>query len=345
MTNNTDTAPQPTRRTRGGGRSARREQRETTPGAGQGAAYPAILKREIPTYELLSEEGLDKVEQTAEDIMQEVGMEIWGDEELLQMWKDAGADVTGEKVRFPKGLVRKLCETAPAEFKQHARNPDRTVIIGGDHIVFAPAYGSPFVRDMDGGRRYGTIEDFQNLVKLAYMSPQMHHSGGTICEPVDVPVNKRHLDMVYAHLRLSDKPLFGSITSKERAADSIEMCKLVFGAEKMENDCVIIGNINVNSPLVFDGEVTKVMRTYAAANQGMIVAPFILGGAMGPVTTAGAVAQSFAEALVGVAITQLQRPGAPAIMGNFLSSMALRSGARRRSAHPSRLWVHSWLGN
>jgi len=144
---------------------------------------------------------------------------------------------------------------------------------------------------------------------------------------VDVPVSKRHLEMVYAHMRFSDKPFMGSVTTAARAADSIELCRILFGAEFVAGHCVILGNVNVNSPLVLDGEASRVIRTYAAANQAPVCVPFILGGAMGPVTTAGALAQCFAEAMFCVALGQLERPGSPAILGNFLSSMSLRSGA------------------
>jgi trimethylamine--corrinoid protein Co-methyltransferase len=201
------------------------------------------------------------------------------------------------------------------------------VQVGDGHTVFVPAYGSPFVRDLDRGRRYGTIEDFRNLVKLACVSRHLHYSGGTICEPTDVPVNKRHLDMVYAHMRWSNKPFLGSITSEERARDSIDMCRILFGNDVVDNNCVVLGNVNVNSPLVFDGTVSRVMRTYAAAGQGVVICPFILGGAMGPVTPAACIAQAHAEAMVGVALTQLVRPGAPAVYGNFLTTMSLRTGA------------------
>ena len=137
----------------------------------------------------------------------------------------------GERVHFPRGMCRALVQrTAPREFTQHARNPARNVVIGGKNTVFAPAYGSPFVRNLDEGRRYARIEDFRNFVKLAYASPSLHHSGGTICEPVDLPVNKRHLDMVYAICNYSDKPFMGSVTAPERAADSVAMANIVFGA-------------------------------------------------------------------------------------------------------------------
>ena len=303
-------------------RPARRARRTRAPVSG-----PAYITRRIPTYELVSEEGLALIEAHAERILKEIGIEFRGDEEALRLFKEAGAEVKGPRVRFEPGQIRALCGTAPRSFTQVARNPERSVEIGGGNTVFSPAYGAPFVRDLEGGRRYGTLEDFANFVKLAYLSPWLHHSGGTICEPVDIPVNKRHLDMVYAHMRWSDRAFMGSVTAPERAADSIEMCRLLFGAGFVEENCVILGNVNVNSPLVYDDVMSGVLRTYAAANQATVVVPFILGGAMGPVTPAGTIAQAHAEALVGVALTQLVRPGAPAIYGNFLSSMSLRSGA------------------
>ena len=305
-----------------GGRQKRLERKTRAAAPG-----PAYLTRKIPVYALLDEAELVRIEQAADRILAEVGMDIRGDPDALALFRQAGAEVDGERVRFDPGLVASLCRSAPKRFTQHARNPARSVEIGGDHIVFAPAYGSPFVYDRAGGRRYGTLADFENFVKLAYLSPAIHHSGGTVCEPVDVVVNKRHLDMVYAHLRWSDKALMGSVTAQERAEDSIEMCRIVFGADFVDRNCVILGNINVNSPLVYDQTMTRSLRAYAAANQAAVVVPFILGGAMGPVTTAGAIAQAHAETLVGVALTQLQRKGAPVIYGNFLSSMALRSGA------------------
>jgi trimethylamine--corrinoid protein Co-methyltransferase len=312
-----------TRRSRGGGREARQRSRPDTFGTA-----PAYITRRIPSYEMLSEEGLLALERHADRILEEIGFEIRGDEKAIALFEAAGAKAEGWRLWFPPGLVRSIIRaSAPSEFVQHARNPSRNVLIGGNATVFAPAYGSPFVIDIDKGRRYGSLEDFQNFVKLAYLSPWLHHSGGTVCEPVDLPVNKRHLDMVYAHMRLSDKAFMGSVTTAPRAADSIELCRILFGADFVDSHCVILGNVNVNSPLVLDGEASRVIRTYAAANQAPVCVPFILGGAMGPVTTAGALAQCFAEAMVCVALGQLERPGSPAILGTFLSSMSLKSGA------------------
>ncbi|MBM3525174.1 MAG: trimethylamine methyltransferase, partial [Alphaproteobacteria bacterium] len=186
-----------------GGRRARQALRAGS--AGAPAVIPGV-KRAIPAYELLREEGLVRIEAAVDTLLQEIGMEFRGDPRSLELWREAGADVDRERVRFPRGLVRAIIlRSTPRMFVHHARNPARSVAIGGNDVVFSPAYGSPFVHDIDEGRRYGSLEHFQNFVKLAYASPWMHHSGGTVCEPVDLPVNKRHLDMVYAHIRYSDK--------------------------------------------------------------------------------------------------------------------------------------------
>ena len=253
--------------------------------------------------------------------------------EAIEIWKAAGADVKGERVHFARGMCRALVQkTAPRQFTQHARNPARSVVIGGQNTVFAPAYGSPFVRNLDEGRRYAKIEDFRNFVKLAYMSTSLHHSGGTICEPVDLPVNKRHFDMVYSHLKYSDKAFMGSVTAPERAADSVAMANIVFGAELTDPETgrpktTIINLINVNSPMTYDATMLGAAKVYARANQALIITPFILAGAMSPVTVAGTVAQTLAEALAGLAFVQLVNPGAPVVLGSFASSISMQSGA------------------
>ena len=191
------------RRRGGGGAEARRALRKD-----QGQVQLAYIRRKINAYEILNEEGLAIIEANADTILQEIGIEIREDPETVELFRQAGADCKAQddplkvRVRFPKGLPRSIIQkSAPRTFTQHARNPERTVEIGGNATVFAPVYGPPFVRGLDGERRYGTIEDFRNLVRLTYMAPALHHSGGTVCEPVDVPVHKRHLDMIYAHMR------------------------------------------------------------------------------------------------------------------------------------------------
>jgi trimethylamine--corrinoid protein Co-methyltransferase len=308
---------------RSGGRAARQAAR-----AHAHAQSIPFLTRTLAPFEVLGEEGLALLEENADTILAEVGIEFRGDPAALDLLRDAGAEVSGELVRFPRGLCRSIVQaSAPREFIQHARNPERSVRIGGMNTVFAPAYGPPFVRDLDGGRRYGTIEDFRNFVKLAYASPFLHHSGGTVCEPVDLPVNKRHLDMVEAHLRYSDKPFMGSVTAPSRAQDTVDMARIVFGADYLEDHPVILSLINASSPLVWDASMLGAARAYALANQATIITPFILAGAMAPVTTAGVCAQTLAESLAGMAFVQLVRPGAPVVMGSFASSISMQSGA------------------
>ena len=308
---------------RSGGRAARQAARTHA-----AAARVPFITRTLAPFEVLGEEGLALIENNADVILQEVGLEFRGDPDALRLLREAGADVDGERVRFPLGMCREIVRaSAPAEFVQHARNPANSVRIGGPHTVFAPAYGSPFVRDLDRGRRYGTLEDFRSFVKLAYVSPYLHHSGGTVCEPVDVPVNKRHLDMVYSHMTDSDKPFMGSVTAPERARDTVEMARILFGEEFVRDNTVVTSLINANSPLVWDATMLGAARAYAEANQATIITPFILAGAMAPVTTAGVAAQTLAEALGGMAFVQLVRPGAPVILGSFASSISMQSGA------------------
>lgn len=310
------------RRGRGGGGAARRAERTAV--SVETAHY---IQRNIPNFEVLNEEALAVIEYNAETILEEIGVNFVENPAALDRWRAAGADVRGERVRIPRGLARTLCATAPRSFTQHARNPDRNVEIGGRNLVLSPVYGPPFVHDAERGRRYATIEDFQNFVKLGYMSKWLHHSGGTVCEPTDVPVNKRHLDMLLAHMTLSDKPYMGSVTEPGRAADSVAMSKILFGSDFVDRNTVMTSLININSPLTFDGIMMGALEVYAAANQAAIISPFIVGGAMAPVTVAGTLTQVQAEVLAGVAYSQLIRPGAPVIYGAFVTSIDMNSGA------------------
>jgi trimethylamine--corrinoid protein Co-methyltransferase len=310
------------RRGRTGGRAGRQAARL----AAHVDAAP-FLTRTLQPFEVLNDEGLETIEHNADTILEDVGIIVHDHPGALQLYADAGADVDGELVRFPRGMCRAIVQsTAPAVYTQHARNMARSVQVGGDATVFAPNYGSPFVHDLDSGRRYATLADFENFVKLTYASPNLHHSGGTVCEPVDVPVNKRHLDMVYAHLRYSDKPFMGSVTAGTRAADTVELARIAFGGD-LGDRTVLTSLINAASPLVWDGSMLAAMQVYAETNQANIVTPFILAGAMAPVTTAGVAAQTLAEALAGMTFVQLVRPGAPVVFGSFASSMSMQTGA------------------
>ncbi|WP_457647167.1 trimethylamine methyltransferase family protein [Profundibacter sp.] len=310
------------RRVRGGGGAARRAERTAV--RIEAAKY---IERKIPNLEMLDEAALQIIEHNAETVLEEIGVNFVDNPGALEIWRKAGAMIDGERVRIPRGLARKLCETAPAKFTQHARNPERNVEIGGDSLVLAPVYGPPFVRDAQGGRRYATMEDFTKFVKLGYMSKYLHHSGGTVCEPTDVPVNKRHLDMLLTHMLYSDKPFMGSVTEPSRAQDSVEMCEILFGKDFVQENTVMTSLINVNSPLTFDSIMMGAMEIYARNNQACILSPFIVGGAMSPVSVMGTLTQVLAECLAGIAYSQLIRPGAPVIFGCFVTSIDMNSGA------------------
>ena len=309
-------------RKRGGGRSARIAARQSSV-----SDTVTFIDRNIPYFEALNEEALELIEYNAETVLEEIGIEFRDYPRALQCLKEAGADISGERVRFPRGLCRQLLSTAPSEYTQHARNPERSTIIGGNRTVLVPAYGSPFVRSVEEGRRYATIEDFRNFVKLAYLSPGLHHSGGTVCEPVDIPVNKRHLDMVYSHIRYSDKPFMGSVTAPERAEDTVALVKILFGDDFIEKNTVLSSLINANSPMTFDATMLGAATVYAENNQATMISPFILAGAMSPVSVAGTLTQILAEALAGMAYIQSVKPGAPVVFGTFASALSMQSGA------------------
>ncbi len=307
-------------RRRGGGGAARRAVRTAVR-----IEAAAVIDRNIPNLDILNDEALEIIEANAETVLEEVGVVFADSPAALDRWRDAGAEIEGDRVRLPTGLARALVKTAPSTFVQEARNPARNVEIGGKKLVLAPVYGPPFVRDLEGGRRYGTIEDFRNFVRLGYMSKWVHHSGGTLCEPTDVAVNKRHFDMLLAHMTLSDKPFMGAVTEPSRAADSVEMADILFGG--LDDRTVMTSLININSPLTFDATMMGSLEVYAKANQAVIVSPFIVGGAMSPVSVAGTLSQVLAEVLAGVAYSQLVRPGAPVIFGAFVTSTDMGSGA------------------
>ena len=310
------------RRSRSGGGAARRAERTAV-----SVETERYIERNIPLYEFLDEATLEVIEYNAETVLEEIGVNFVDSPEALERWRSVGATIEGERVRIPRGLARQLCKTAPSKFVQHARNPERNVEIGGNTLVTAPVYGPPFVRDRDGGRRYATLSDFQKFVKLGYMSKYLHHSGGTVCEPTDVPVNKRHLDMLLAHMVYSDKPFMGSVTEPSRAQDSVEMCEILFGKEFVQNNTVMTSLININSPLTFDSIMMGALEVFASNNQASIISPFIVGGAMAPVSVVGTLTQVLAEVLAGIAYSQIIKPGAPVIFGTFVTSIDMNSGA------------------
>jgi trimethylamine--corrinoid protein Co-methyltransferase len=293
----------------------------------QVAAKLPLLRRRIAPVELLPLEAVEIIEHNAETLLEEIGIEFRRDPESLRLWRGAGADVRGERVRIPRGLARHLLRTAPREFTLHARNPARNVVFGGDATVFSPVGGPPFVSDLERGRRYGTLEDLVNFIKLAHMAPAIPFCGGSMVEPMDVPAGKRHLDVQYAFFRYSDQGCEATPETPGHAADALRMAALLFGEDFLERHTVVLGNINSNSPLTFDGRMLGALRAFASRNQGTIIVPAVLAGAMGPVTPAACMSEILAENLAGMALTQLVRPGAPVIMGSFVGAISMRTGA------------------
>ena len=286
------------------------------------------IDRKIGVLPVLSEEGLELIEANADCILAEVGMEFRDDPEIIAIFAEAGCDIDGERVRFAPGFCRKTIQaTAPAEFTQAARNPENSVRIGGNATVLCPSWGPPFVHDEDQGRRYATHHDFINLVKLHQTIPYLHHSGGVVCEPVDLPANKRHLDMLYAHIRWSDRPFMGAFIGAERAGHALDMARILFGRDMVDTSPVLYCVSNTNAPLVMDAHMSGALKTYARAGQPVACTPWTLTGAMSPATIAGTLAQVLAEALASLTLVQLIKPGAPCLMGSFASTMSMQSGA------------------
>jgi trimethylamine---corrinoid protein Co-methyltransferase len=285
-----------------------------------------MFVNKMPRYEILSEDAMDTLERGWRRIVSELGVEFLL-EESLEEFRRAGQQVDGNNVKFDPDFILEQVAKAPRQFDIQARNAERSVHIGGDHMVFASVYGPPFVREGDT-RRDATMEDYENFVKLSQSFPELDSPGGTIVEPNDRPLDSRHLDMVYALQTLSDKPYMGSVTSGPNAADTIAMGEILFGGrEAIEATPASVSLINVNSPLRFDDRMLAALHEYVKANQAVIVTPFLLMGAMSPVSIPATLVQQMAEALAGIALTQLIRPGAPVIFGSFLSNTDMQSGS------------------
>ncbi len=276
--------------------------------------------------DLLDEEQVKRIHDASMDIIEEVGVEFRCDD-AIGMWRAAGADVDGVTVRIDREHLMSLVGTAPSSYTMVARDPAHTVTVGDGRTIFTPSYGAPYVLDLDGVRRPGTLQDFRNFTKLNHLSPALHMSGGVVCEPMDVPVPKRHLYMTESLLKYSSKPFMGAVTSMDRAEDSLHMAGIVFGQDFVRETTVMTSLANANTPLVWDKTMLDSVRVFAAANQATLFSPFVLGGASTPASTVGAVIQVNIEALTGVAFSQLVRTGAPALYGQWLSTVSMRTGA------------------
>jgi trimethylamine---corrinoid protein Co-methyltransferase len=280
----------------------------------------------MPRYEILSADAMATLDAGWRRIVSEIGVDFMKPE-AIDLLRDAGQTVEGTTVKFDPEWVLAQVAKAPREFDVQARNPANTVHIGGDHMVFSGVYGPPFVREGDV-RRDATLEDFRRFTRLAQSFPQLDSAGGVICEPNDAPLDSRHLDMLYALMTLTDKIYMGNVVSGVNARDTIAMSEILFGGrEAIEQTPVSISLINCNSPLKWDDRMLDAMWEYNLANQPVVMTPFLLMGAMSPVTIPATLVQQMAEALTGIALTQLVRPGCPVIFGSFLSNIDMQSGS------------------
>jgi len=280
----------------------------------------------MPRYEILSEDAIDVLDRGWRRIVSEIGVQFVKPE-AVALFEAAGQKVDGQTVFLDPDFVLEQVAKAPSEFDLQARNPANSVHVGGDHMVFGGVYGPPFVR-RGGARRDATLADFRNFTMLAQSFPELDSAGGVICEPNDAPLDSRHLDMVYALATLTDKIYMGNVVSGPNAADTIAMTSIVFGGrEVIEETPALISLINCNSPLRWDDRMLDAQFEYSRANQPVILTPFLLMGAMSPVTIPAALAQQLAEALSGLALSQLLRPGCPVVFGSFLSNIDMQSGS------------------
>jgi len=288
------------------------------------------MERGIPYLDALLPEQVEIVHDRTMTLLETTGIDF-RDDEAIEMWRRAGSgggvSIDGYRIRIDRELLMGLVAQAPSEYSMVGRDPARSVTVGGRKSIFTPAYGAPFVLDLDGRRRNATLDDFDNFAKIAYMTPAMQMTGGVLCEPMDVAVPHRHLRMTYSLIKHSTKPFMGAVTSRGRAQDSLDMAKIVFGDEFVEHNTVMTCLANGNSPLVWDSTMLDAVKVFAGANQAMLFSPFVLGGASTPASTIGSIVQINAEALAGIAFSQLVRVGAPAVYGQWLATVSMKTGS------------------
>jgi trimethylamine--corrinoid protein Co-methyltransferase len=285
-----------------------------------------MFRNRMPRYEVLSQDAMATLEGGWRRLMSEIGVQF-ADQRALDLFAEAGQRVEGETVFLDPDFVLEQVAKAPAEFDVQARNPEHSIHIGGDAMAFGAVYGPPFVREGEV-RRDATMEDFRNFTKLAQAFPVLDSAGGVVCEPNDTPLDSRHLDMTLALQTLTDKVYMGNVVSGVNAADTLAMTSILFGSrEAIEETPATISLINCNSPLRWDDRMLESLFEYAGAGQPVVLTPFILMGAMSPVTIPAALVQQITEALSGIALAQLIRPGTPVIFGSFLSNIDMQSGS------------------
>lgn len=309
--------PKPRRRGRGARRDARNA--ATTPRL-------STTRYRVKPVDVVSADELETIHQASVRLLTEVGIEF-RDEVALAQWADAGADVRGERVHLEAELIEELMADAPSSFELTGRGAQTRFEIATDTISFCPMHGAPNVRDLDGVRRFSTLDDLRDINRIVQSSPGFHMASGFACEPMDKPVPWRHLHINHSSFVETDLPVFGMVTGEERARDTVEMAEIVYGPEFIASNVVMLGHISGNSPLVWDSTMLEGLRVLAEAGQGVLLSPFVLGGANTPAHVAATVVQLNAEAIAAIAYAQLVEPGTPVIYGQFSVAVSMRSGA------------------
>ena len=286
-----------------------------------------MIKREIKHIDYLEQGDLEKIHQAALTVLEKNGIEFHSQEARAILQKN-GAKVEGEKVFFPPQLVMEMVGKAPSEFTLHARNPAKSVTIGGNCTVHAPGYGSPYVMDyVNNNRRNATYDDYVAFTKLAGNSKYIDVVGGVLVEPNDIDDKLRHAKMFQAAVKYTDKCLMGSAMGGKKAMESVEMAAVIFGGmDTVKKNPALISLINTNSPLQFDPRMLDALMVYARHNQPVIIAALAMTGTTSPVTLAGSLVQQCAEILSGIVFAQMVSPGTPVVFGSASSIVDLRSG-------------------
>jgi trimethylamine--corrinoid protein Co-methyltransferase len=277
-------------------------------------------------YEFLSKSQVEQIHETSLHILGNVGIEFRF-EPALEVLKKGGARVDGERAFFPARLVEEQIRKAPAEFAIYARNSDFDVVIGGTHVVFVPGYGAAFVTDLDNGRREGSLKDFENFVKLTGASPYQDICSGLAIEPVDVPHEIRHAQLIYTAMKYSTKPFMGSAMGLQGARDSIQMASILFGSQdELSRKPRMISILCSLTPLVYDERMLGAIMEYARAGQPLLISSLGIAGATSPVTLAGTLAVQNAEVLAGIVLTQLIREGTPVVFAGASTGADMQTG-------------------
>jgi trimethylamine---corrinoid protein Co-methyltransferase len=327
MSDDKDTSASTGRRERSGGRAARGQRAAEASRQQKPFRQP---RRRFPAVDLVSRDELEAIHDTSLTVLEEIGMDFL-DAEARALIKGAGGDVTegSARVRFDRSLILEKIKTAPASFQLHARNPAHNLTFGGDHVIFAQVASAPNCSDLTNGRRPGNHTDFRNLVRLAQSFNIIHMTGGYPVEPVDLHASIRHLECLRDLATLTDKAFHAYSLGRDRNRDAIEIARIARGItnDQLDREPSLISVINSSSPLRLDAPMLTGIMEMSARGQVIIMTPFTLAGAMAPVTIAGALAQQNAEALAGIAFTQLVKPGAPVVYGGFTSNVDMKSGA------------------